>query len=109
MYRRIASYSLRKHTFSIISDHELDEVVEQLTKDFPNCGESMIGQMLRGKGVTVQRFRQPRTQGLISAPRPTPTLAAKRPWYRLVTCHREVFGTMGGDEGHNYLSKKYKC
>ena len=32
-----------------------------------------------------------------------PTLAAKRPWYRLVTCHCEVFGTMGGDEDHNYL------
>ena len=32
-----------------------------------------------------------------------PTLAAKRPWYRLVTCHREVFGTLGGDEDRNYL------
>lgn len=57
VYRRMASYGLRKHTFSAISDHALDELVGQLTKDFPSCGESMIGQMLRGKGVTVQRFR----------------------------------------------------
>lgn len=57
IYRRMASYGLRKHTFSEISDHALDEVVRQLTENFPNCGENMIGQMLRGKGVTVQRFR----------------------------------------------------
>ena len=57
IYRRMTSYGLRKHTFSEISDHALDEVVRQLTEDFPNCGENMIGQMLRGKGVTVQRYR----------------------------------------------------
>jgi hypothetical protein len=57
VYRRMASYGLRKHTFSTISDHALDELVGQLTKDFPNCGENMIGQLLHGKGVIVQRFR----------------------------------------------------
>ena len=57
VYRRMASYGLRKHVFSDISDLELDEVVGQLTKDFPNCGENMIGQFLRGKDVTVQRCR----------------------------------------------------
>ena len=54
---KMISYGLRKHTFSEISDHALDQVVRQLTEDFPNCGENMIGQVWRGKGVTVQRFR----------------------------------------------------
>ena len=56
-YRRISSYGLRKQVFSDFSDLELDEVVAQLTKNFPNCGENMIGQFLHGKGVTVQRRR----------------------------------------------------
>ena len=65
MYLRMASYGLRKHTFSEISDHSLDEVVRQLTEDFPNCGENMIGQMLRGKGVTVQRYRLRESLGTV--------------------------------------------
>ena len=58
VYHCMASYGLRKHTFSTISDHALDELVGQSTyKDFPNCGENMISQLLHGKGVIVQIFR----------------------------------------------------
>ena len=44
--------------------------------------------LLRWIGCNNHKLAQPRTQGLISAPRHAPTLAAKIPWHRLVTCHQ---------------------
>ena len=50
-------YNLSKLDFSDISDEQLDVYVRDIAKDFPLCGEVMIGQLLRGKGIKVQRMR----------------------------------------------------
>ena len=57
IYRRMRSYGLSKLDFSEISDQQLDNNVSQIANDFPFCGESMIKQLLRGKGIKVQRWR----------------------------------------------------
>ena len=50
-------YGPKKQEFFTISNQELDQEVLHLTQEFPYRGESMIGKMLLGKGIVVQRFR----------------------------------------------------
>ncbi len=57
VYRRMRSYGLTKLDFSDISDEQLDTYVRGIAKYFPFCGEIMINQHLRGKGIKVQRMR----------------------------------------------------
>ena len=57
VYRRMQSLGLSKLNFSEISDDDLDRQMEKLTKDFPYCGEKMLRELLREKGVHVQRMR----------------------------------------------------
>ena len=57
VYRRMRRYNLSKMEFSDISDDDLDEIIGQLTVEFPFCGENMLKQLLREKGIKVQRMR----------------------------------------------------
>ena len=57
IYRRMRFYNLSKLDFSDISDEQLDVYVRGIAKDFPLCGEVMIGQLLRGKNVQRMRLR----------------------------------------------------
>ena len=57
IYRRISEFGLIRRDFSDITDEQLDFEVLSLTKDFPFNGELMLGQILRGRGTYVQRFR----------------------------------------------------
>ena len=57
IYRRMGQYNLSARNFSDISDDELDTAMIILTTEFPNCGESMLRQMLMEKGLKIQRFR----------------------------------------------------
>ncbi len=64
----MAFYGLKKQEFSTISNQELDQEVLHLTQEFPYCGESMIGKMLLGKGIVVQRFRLRESLHLVNKP-----------------------------------------
>ena len=57
VYRRMRQYGLSKFEFTDISDKDLDAEVEQVTVEFPYCGENFIKQILYQKGVKVQRMR----------------------------------------------------
>ena len=43
--------------FSDVSDDIVDEHVSALCSDFPNCGERFLNEMLKQKGLTLQRIR----------------------------------------------------
>ena len=56
--RRLKEYGLSvTQTYSTISNTELDEIMQQLVSEFPNCGyRRMIG-FLRARGINVQQIR----------------------------------------------------
>ena len=53
IYRRMREFGLKKLQFSDICDEELTTVVKQTLQDFPKCGERLLGEILRQKGVNV--------------------------------------------------------
>ena len=57
IFRRMQQYDISKHNFSDIDDDALDHELEQIIKDFPFSGESILGQILKQKGIHVQRQR----------------------------------------------------
>ena len=57
IFRRMRQYSISKNIFSTCNDDELDASVGPLIKDYPFCGENILGQMLRKNGIKVQRWR----------------------------------------------------
>lgn len=57
IYRRMQQFGISKFDFSDMSSDDLDNHVSDLIKQFPFCGESLLGQMLRSRGVLVQRCR----------------------------------------------------
>jgi hypothetical protein len=109
----MAFYGLRKQEFSTISNQELDQEVLNLTQEFPYCGESMIGKMLFGKGIVVQRFRLHESLHRVDEPgiadrskgrlhRWTYNVqGANHVWHidtnhKLVRCHMRIFGVIDG-------------
>ena len=57
IYRRMFEYCLKRREFSKITDEQLDTEVLTLTKEFPFSGVLMLGHLLKGRGLYVQRFR----------------------------------------------------
>jgi hypothetical protein len=57
IFRRMRQYSISKNIFSTCNDDELDASVGPLIKEYPFCGENILGQMLRKSGIKVQRWR----------------------------------------------------
>ncbi|CAC5377913.1 unnamed protein product [Mytilus coruscus] len=57
IYRRMAHFGLQKRVFSDIDDDNLDNILSGIVVDFPRCGESMLLEILKGKGIKVQRWR----------------------------------------------------
>ena len=57
IYRRMSLFGLSRSDFTDISYLELDQHIENITEDFPYCGESLIKQFLIEKGIIVQRMR----------------------------------------------------
>ena len=55
IYRRMRCYGLSKMEFSNISDEDLDRHVDDITREFPNCGEVLLKQLLSGRGIKVAR------------------------------------------------------
>ena len=50
-------YGLKEREFSKITDEQLDTEVLALTKEFSFNGEMILGHVLKGRGLYVERFR----------------------------------------------------
>ena len=123
IYRRMRSYNLSKLDFSDISDEQLDICVRGIAKDFPLCGEVMIKQLLRGKGIKVQRMRlrdsihrvdefgvQERTKGRLH--RRVYNVKGPNQLWHVDTNHKLVrwnFITVGGIDGFSRLPVMLEC
>ena len=57
VYRRMQQYGIEKQDFSSIEDNTLDQVLEEIIKEFPFSGGGILAQILRQKGINVQRQR----------------------------------------------------
>ena len=55
--RRMAEYDSKIINFSIISDDQLDFDVLALTKDYPFCSETILRELLKGTGITIQCYQ----------------------------------------------------
>ena len=55
--RRMVEYGLKIRNFSNISDDQLDSHVLALTNDYPFCGETILRELLKGRGIIIQRYR----------------------------------------------------
>lgn len=53
LYRQMRAYNLSKQNFSLVSDHDLDTTVLSITKEFPNCGEVLLMQLLSQRSLKV--------------------------------------------------------
>ena len=55
--RRMVEYDLKMRNFSNISDHQLDSDVLALTNDYPFCDETILTELLKERGIIIQRYR----------------------------------------------------
>ncbi|XP_057295760.1 uncharacterized protein LOC130624204 [Hydractinia symbiolongicarpus] len=55
IYRRMEEYGLKKHNFTEMSNEECDSILSTVTQEFPNCGEVMLRELLRERGIRIQR------------------------------------------------------
>ncbi|KAL3842778.1 hypothetical protein ACJMK2_009200 [Sinanodonta woodiana] len=53
VYRRMRQYNLSRLDFSDVSDETLDFTVNEIIREFPRCGETMIRQILFHKNMKV--------------------------------------------------------
>ena len=53
----MVDYGLKIWNFSDTSDDQLDSDVSALTKDYPFCGETILRELLKGRGIFIQRYR----------------------------------------------------
>ena len=42
-----------KRQYNDLNDNALDTVVTEIVAEFPGCGEEMLRQLLRGRGIKV--------------------------------------------------------
>ena len=54
---RMVEYGLKIRNFSNISDGQLGSDVLALTNDYPFCGETILRELLKGRGIIIQRYR----------------------------------------------------
>ena len=55
--RRMVEYGLKIRNFSNISDDQLDSHVLALTNDYPFCAKTILRELLKGRGIIIQRYR----------------------------------------------------
>ena len=55
--RRIIEYGLKIRNFFNISHDQLDSDVLALKNDYPFCGETILRELLKGRGIIIQRFQ----------------------------------------------------
>ena len=57
LWRRVQNMELFSNRYTTISDAELDELIKEIRRGFPNSGISMMLGHLRNRNVFVQRER----------------------------------------------------
>ena len=57
LYRRMQEFNISKCNFSQCTDDELDNYIVNVINEFPFCGENFLGQILKNRGLHVQRYR----------------------------------------------------
>ena len=55
--RRMVEYGLKIRDFFNISDDQLDSHVLALTNDYPFCDETILRELLKGRGIIIQCYR----------------------------------------------------
>ena len=55
IYRRMEEYNLSKQNFTEISNDDLDLNLADLIREFANCGEVVLRELLKGRGIRIQR------------------------------------------------------
>eukprot|EP00111_Clytia_hemisphaerica_P020702 TCONS_00061032-protein len=56
IHRRLNDYDLKGQRFVDISIEDLDREMVKLTTQFPRCGEVMLRELLKNKGIIVPRY-----------------------------------------------------
>ena len=57
LWRRLKEASLHMNKYTDISDHDIDFIVAQIQREYPNCGQQMIYGFLKARGICIQRER----------------------------------------------------
>lgn len=57
LWRRIREEGYEIERFTDVSDDELDTVLKELQRHYPNCGQQLLQGFLRQRGIIVQRRR----------------------------------------------------
>ena len=55
--KAMVEYGLKIRDSSNISDNQLDSHILALTNDYPLCGETILRELLKGRGIIIQRYR----------------------------------------------------
>ena len=55
LYRRLQQYGIPSNSFTEISESDLVEIVHEIKKEHPTCGEVMLQGHLLRKGIKIQR------------------------------------------------------
>lgn len=58
LYRRMNSFDISVHAFTDIDDSVLDRELKDVVMAFPRCGETMLRQIIKSKGIRVSIFRK---------------------------------------------------
>ena len=53
VYRRMGRFGLSQLQFTEITESELDEVVEEVAREYLSCGEGLLKQILADRGIKV--------------------------------------------------------
>ena len=53
LWRHLNDADYKIERFTDISDDELDSILRQLQRDYPNCGQQLLQGYLRQRGVIV--------------------------------------------------------
>ena len=56
LYHRMQEFNISKCNFSQ-TDDELDNYIVNVINKFPFCGKKILGQILKNRGLHVQRYR----------------------------------------------------
>lgn len=123
IYRRMVEYDLKKQKFSKINDSDLDLAVLDTIKRFPNCGEIIVKEILKNRGIVVQRFRlrdsihrvdkcgvQERSRGRLK--RRTYNVKAPNHLWHIDTSHKLIrwyFVIFGAIDGFSRLPVSLTC
>ena len=55
--RRMVEYGLKISSFSNISDDQVDSDVLALTNDYPFFGETILRELLKGRGIIIPHYQ----------------------------------------------------